>query len=138
MSNIVVVYLAGAIMGCTDGAANDWRHEIIDWFKLYDDVKFNNPMKRDYRGREDEDINEIVMLDKRDILSSNVIVVRYKEPSVGTSMETFFAWTLGKPIIVWADPGVRVSPWLKYHSSCVVENFEQCIDKIIVYGDYNE
>ena len=42
---------------------------------------------------------EIVEFDKIDIQRSDVIMVNYVKPSVGTSMEVCYAWTIGKPII---------------------------------------
>ena len=86
-------------------------------------------MIRDYRGREHSDYREIVELDKRDVRSCDIIIVMYTQPSVGTSMEVFYAWTLGIPVIVINESGKPVSPWLRYHSTTIVESKENAAEK---------
>jgi nucleoside 2-deoxyribosyltransferase len=118
------VYLAGSINGATDSEANDWR----DWFTSIWPWGVKNPMRRDYRGIEHQAVNEIVVLDKLDIQNSDLVVVRFDKPSVGTSMEVFYAYTLGKPIILWCDKDVTLSPWLVYHSTTVVHDKKALVD----------
>lgn len=139
------IYLAGPINGCNDDEATTWR----EWFKYCRDqlepevmpnggklpvrlegVEWVDPMSRDYRGRELTNYREIVDLDKRDISGSDFIVVMYTKPSVGTSMEVYYAWSIGKPVIVINESGEQVSPWLIYHSTTIVESKEECCDKI--------
>ena len=124
------IYLAGPINGCSDSEAITWRQ----WFKeesLRDiEVDFIDPMKRDYRGKELSHYREIVDLDKIDIRNADVIVVMYVKPSVGTSMEVFYAWTLGKPVIIINESKSKLSPWLIYHSTTIVTSKEACEDKI--------
>ena len=62
-----------------------------------------DPMRRDYRGREMECVEEIVEGDKLDIDISTHILVIYDRPSVGTSMEVLYAWERKKPVIVVAS-----------------------------------
>lgn len=116
------VYLCGPINGCTDAECNDWREAVTAHFP-----EAINPMIRDYRGVEDVAYREIVDLDKRDVRIADVILVNYDKPSVGTSMEVFYAWTLGKPVIVWCDPSARVSPWMRYHCTKFVHTLEDAI-----------
>src|SRR5579872_4741790 len=95
------LYLAGPINGCSDGEANDWRSEVKE--RLGDIYEFLDPMRHDYRGLEmDPGIAEkIVFNDMQDIFSSDVILANCPKPSVGTSMEIFFAFDqLQKPVIV--------------------------------------
>jgi nucleoside 2-deoxyribosyltransferase len=113
----VKIYLCGPINGCTDEEAAGWRDRVK---KMY--CTAIDPMKRDYRGKEAECYREIVDLDKADIRRADVILVNYDKPSVGTSMEIFYAWTIGKPIIVWCPPGAAISPWLRYHSTRIVNS----------------
>ena len=122
------VYLCGPINGCSDDEATTWR----EWFKKCGmDIRYIDPMKRDYRGKEHEDYREIVDLDKRDIRGCDAVVVMYVKPSVGTSMEVFFAWTLGIPVIVIDESGKPISPWLRYHATAVVADKESAKSKII-------
>lgn len=121
------IYLAGPINGCTDDECQTWR----DWFKSQEsNFDFTDPMNRDYRGREIDDYREIVDLDKRDIRETDLLIVLYTQPSVGTSMEVFFAWTLGKPVIVINESSKPVSPWLRYHSTALVRTKEMALEKI--------
>lgn len=113
------IYLCGPINGCTDAEANNWRSEIKNVFLRENCI---DPMVRDYRGKEAESYREIVDLDKRDVRQADVILVNYDKPSVGTSMEVFYAWTLGKPVIVWCRPDTVISPWLRYHSTVIVHS----------------
>lgn len=118
-------YLCGPINGCTDSEAMDWRHDISLHFPESID-----PMVRDYRGREHEDYREIVDLDKRDVRNCDVVLVNYVKPSVGTSMEVFYAWTIGKPVIVWCAEDASISPWLRYHSTTFVHTIDDAIAAI--------
>lgn len=122
------IYLAGPINGCTDSEANDWRERVIGYFQ-HGTVGFLNPMRRDYRGMEATSMREIVQLDKRDINCSDILLVRYLKPSVGTSMEIYYAWERDIPVIVWADP-VDLSPWLVYHSTKIASGFEEAMGSI--------
>ena len=114
------VYLCGPINGCTDEECKNWREEAKKYFP--DSI---DPMIRDYRGREDECVNEIVELDKEDIMGCDALLVNHPKPSVGTSMEVFFAWQLYKFTVVVCPKGVKQSPWMVYHSDYIVETFEE-------------
>jgi hypothetical protein len=124
------VYLCGPINGCSDDEATTWR----EWFKAnVPRVAFVDPMVRDYRGKESEEYREIVDLDKRDIRGVDVVVVMYVKPSVGTSMEVFFAWTLGIPVVVIDESGKPLSPWMRYHASAVVASKEEAAAKVAAW-----
>lgn len=121
------VYLCGPINGCTDDEACNWRQ----WFKTKHSYHYYiDPMKRDFRGKEAEDYREIVDLNKRDIRIADILVVMYTQPSVGTSMEVFYAWTIGKPVIVIDESGKPLSPWLRYHATTVVGSKEEALAKL--------
>lgn len=72
-------------------------------------------------------MNEIVDLDKRDVRNCDVVVASCPKPSVGTSMEVFYAWTLGKPVVAVVPDNAPVSPWLRYHSTKIVQTFKDAL-----------
>lgn len=113
-------YLCGPINGCTDEECKDWREAAK---KVLPETV--DPMVRDYRGREDECVNEIVELDKKDIDDCEAILVNYDKPSVGTSMEILYAWYRYKYIVIVCKEGTKLSPWLKYHSNVIVHSFDE-------------
>lgn len=118
------IYLCGPINGCTDAEANDWR-TLVKGLWPGDTL---DPMRRDYRGREAECYRDIVGLDKIDVAASDIILVNYDRPSVGTAMEILFAWQIGKPVIVVCRTDAVVSPWLRYHAHELVHSFPAAVD----------
>jgi nucleoside 2-deoxyribosyltransferase len=125
------MYLAGAINGRADAECRDWREEAKRIFKVW---RFLDPMARDYRGREAESVKEIVEGDKADIDASDVLVVRYDKPSVGTSMEIIYAWERGKPVFVVAAPGTNLSPWIRYHARGIFGSLEELAAGLVAAG----
>lgn len=121
-----VIYLCGPINGCTDEECKDWR----EFVKSRWNGKTLDPMRRDYRGKEAESVNEIVEFDKIDVVNSDVILVNYDKPSVGTSMEVLYAFERGKLVVVVAKEGTNISPWLRYHSHTIKPSFEAAIEYI--------
>lgn len=119
------VYLCGPINGCTDAEAKNWREYVKT--QLLDTL---DPMRRDYRGREDQCVNEIVELDKIDVMNSDVLLVNYDKPSVGTSMEVLYAFERAKLVVVVCRPETSLSPWLRYHAHKVAHSFDEAIDYI--------
>lgn len=116
------IYLAGPINGCTDAEAMDWREDLTARLPGHTVI---SPMTRDYRGKEDENVDGIVEGDKEDIRQSHIVIAYCPKPSVGTSMEVFYAYSaLSKRVVIYAPPGAPISPWLKYHSHVVLDNAE--------------
>tara|TARA_R110000868_G_scaffold282507_1_gene542808 strand:+ start:1796 stop:2281 length:486 start_codon:yes stop_codon:yes gene_type:complete len=118
------VYLCGPINGRTDAGCKDWREQAKE--NLPDTL---DPMDRDYRGRELEPgiAKEIVENDKTDIQSCDALLVMFDKPSVGTSMEVFLAWQLGKPVHVVNVSERPLSPWLIYHATVVHPSLKAAI-----------
>jgi nucleoside 2-deoxyribosyltransferase len=106
------VYLCGPINGKTDSECNDWRTTA----KSLLSEKFHvvDPMSRDFRGREDLNIQTIVEGDIADIDSCEFVLVCASSPSWGTAMELRHAFVSGKKIVAFSE-SESVSPWLKYH-----------------------
>jgi nucleoside 2-deoxyribosyltransferase len=121
----IKVYLAGPIFNCTDEECRDWREYAT---KKIVGTSID-PMRRDYRGIEEESIAEIVELDKLDIMEADYVLVNYGDippGSVGTAMEILFAWEQHKTVyIVTTQP--KVSPWLTYHSTLIFTSLDDAI-----------
>jgi hypothetical protein len=105
------VYLCGAINGRTNEECIDWRERV----KGLLDCPTIDPMARDFRGRERDEVGGIIENDKADIDACDFLLVNYMGPSVGTSMEILYAWERGKAVILVTSPGTVLSPWLLYH-----------------------
>lgn len=73
-------------------------------------------MRRDYRGHEDQNVEQIVNGDKYDIRACGVMLANCWQVSWGTAMEIHYAWSIGKQVLAVVQPGTRISPWLRYHA----------------------
>lgn len=124
------VYLAGGILGLSDEEVGGWRRRAITLLAAAG-LGALDPMVRDYRGREDDCAQEIVDLDKRDILEAAAVIVNAVRPSWGTAMEVIFAWERGIPVVAWVPAGTVVSPWLRYHSVAVVTTLEEAVAEVV-------
>ncbi len=109
----MIGYLAGPINGCDDDEANGWRQGFMAELPEHE---WLDPMVRDYRGREDDCVQEIVEGDMADIDTCDFVVAYCWQPSWGTAMELRYAFEKGKPIFAVVPKGMRVSPWLRYHA----------------------
>lgn len=118
------VYLCGPINGCTDEECKDWRDAIK---KTIGEDHTLDPMRRDYRGVEDEKYEEIVEGDLDDIKDCDVLLVNAPSASWGTAMEIREAFLQQKPIIVVHPVGMRISPWLRYHASKLFTTFDDAV-----------
>lgn len=94
------VYLCGGINGLSDSACKDWRETAK---AALADYRILDPMRRDYRGREDESVTEIIGGDKDDIDQSGVLLVNATRPSWGTAMEIMYAFPQGKRIVAFLE-----------------------------------
>jgi len=86
-----------------------------------------SPLRRDYRGREAENVQEIIDGGIQDIFGSDVLLVNAARPSWGTAMELFFAAKKHK-VIVTVCPDEHPSPWLVGHSTVIVKTFEKAFN----------
>lgn len=118
----MIGYLCGGINGLSDEDANGWRTKAKE---LMPEVEWLDPMARDYRGKESQNVREIVSGDLADIAQADVLLVWAERPSWGTAMEMVYAHQAGKRIVTYC-PG-RVSPWLQFHSSVVVASWNDIV-----------
>lgn len=72
--------------------------------------------ERDFRGREDEPNIEVEVVegDLDDINSCDALLSNFSTGGVGTNMENWYAYSIGRPIYAFVDLGRRRSPWVKY------------------------
>jgi len=125
MSDPKTVYLAGAINSCTDAEAHGWRDALTESLNSRAPLtKVLNPMDRDYRGIESENVSSIVESDMLDVQRSDLIACVMQRPSVGTSMEILYAYQLEIPVLVFWDSKEIPSPWLVYHATTFTDKDE--------------
>lgn len=118
------MYLCGGINGLNDSAAKDWRADATA--QLGDLFEIIDPMRRDYRGKEAQNVAEIVKGDLEDIAACRYILVNAERPSWGTAMEVAFADArLSNRVIVAVCSAESPSPWLVYHVTIVVKTFAE-------------
>lgn len=119
------IYLCGGINGLTDAECTDWREKVKrELDGLY---YFLDPMRRDYRGKEDESADAIVREDLADINVSSIVLVNAERPSWGTAMETFYAFRNFKSVYI-VCPHERISPWLRHHSYRICKSLSEAIE----------
>ena len=111
------IYLAGPIFGKSDDQCKAWRNASRQLIEAAGHLAVD-PMDRDYRMKEDCFIDEIVVLDKRDIDSCDALLVNANNPSWGTAMEVMYGYFQGKVICCFCG-GDSISPWLSFHSSAI-------------------
>ena len=121
------IYLCGPINGRSDADCNNWRSKAKS---LLEDLETLDPMRRDYRGRENEAVHEIISNDKQDIDESDALLVYFDSPSFGTAMEIFYAHSRGKRVVAVNASGNPVSPWVTGHVDMVFELLEDACKHI--------
>ena len=119
------IYLAGPINQASDAEAKDWRKHAAEALPEWEVV---DPMVRDYRGREDANVEAIVENDKADVLSVNLVLANCPKPSAGTSMEILLAYENSIRVVTVAPE--PVSPWVRYHSERVFQDLDAALEYI--------
>lgn len=125
-------YLAGPINGCTDDEAINWRDLAKSLVGAENCI---DPMRRDYRGKEDESVNEIVQGDLEDINNSDVVVANCWQMSWGTAMEIHYAGEHGIPVIAILPKDARVSPWLRYFTEGITHTIGDALEAGRAYSE---
>lgn len=119
------VYLCGGINGLSDVQCKDWRETVK--CELNGKFNFLDPMRRDYRGKEVDSVNEIVEGDMADISASDILLVNANKPSWGTAMETYAAFVSRKHYVIAFCDNDKPSPWLVYHTHKLVKSLEKAV-----------
>ncbi|MBN1269230.1 MAG: nucleoside 2-deoxyribosyltransferase [Kiritimatiellae bacterium] len=119
------IYLCGPIMDEHDGAARTWRQEAIR--ELKKDFILLDPMRRNFKDREVDSANEIVEFDLQDVRDADIVLVNYSKPSIGTSMEVFYAsHDLNKFVVAFAPYTFQnCNPWMVRFCTKILPTLEQ-------------
>jgi nucleoside 2-deoxyribosyltransferase len=124
------VYLAGPIQHAAD-RGKGWRARI----KQRDECDWRDPFDK-YDATTDEGAEwsdeQIVQNDLHMIDACRALLVHWEEvPTCGTPMEIRYAYERDIFIVVQTKiPTTRLSPWLTYHASTIVETFDEAIDTL--------
>ena len=124
------VYLCGPIMDEHEGVARKWRD--IAKSLLSDNFKLLDPMRRSFRDQEVDSANEIVEFDLQDIRDADIILINYSKPSIGTSMEVFYAsHNLGKFVVAFSLFLFEdCSPWMVRFCTKILPTLEDACSYI--------
>lgn len=131
--NMKKIYLSGPIMDEHAGYAREWRESAKELlgkkFHLLD------PMRRKFVDRQVDSANEIVEFDLQDVRDADLILVNYNKPSIGTSMEVFYAaHNLGKFIVAFSPFEFKdCSPWMVRYCTKILPDLEQAADYILTH-----
>lgn len=125
------VYLSGPIMDEVEGEAREWREKAKEL--LGEHFSLLDPMRRNFKDREVDSANEIVEFDLQDVRDGDIILVNYNKPSIGTSMEVFYAaHNLGKFVIAFSPFSyVNCSPWMVRYCTKILPSLEDATKYLI-------
>ena len=132
-NNLKTIYLSGPIMDEHAGAAREWREcaksLLAGRYRLLD------PMRRKFVDREVDSANEIVEFDLLDVRNADIILVNYSRPSIGTSMEVFYAsHVLGKFVVAFSPYEYRErSPWMVRYCTKILGSLEEAAEYIATH-----
>ena len=125
------IYLSGPIMDEHEGYAREWREQakilLGEQFILLD------PMRRNFKDREVDSANEIVEFDLQDVRDGDIILVNYNKPSIGTSMEVFYAaHNLEKFVIGFSHFDFKdCSPWMVKYCTKILPSLEDACSYLL-------
>jgi hypothetical protein len=147
------VYLCGGIKDVSREEASEWRTKAVNELEYQGnttilkilggpDVTRNidsitnfkclNPMRRNFRSNEWQSQNEIVTLDKKDIIECDILLVNATKPSWGTAMEVLFGFEKHKVIVAFtgSDNEKDWNPWLGFHATKLTKTLDEALDYI--------
>ena len=126
----MTIYLSGPIMDEHEGAARDWRNAAKGL--LGKDFRILDPMRRKFVDRQVDSANEIVEFDLQDVRDADIVLVNYNKPSIGTSMEVFYAaFNQGKFVISFSPfTFENCSPWMVRFSTKILPSLEAACEYI--------
>ncbi len=124
------IYLSGPIMDASEGAAREWREAAKA--RLGAKFRLLDPMRRKFVDRQVDSANEIVEFDLQDVRDADLLLVNYSKPSIGTSMEVFYAaHDLGKFVVAYSQLEYRdCSPWMARYCTKILGSLSEAVDYI--------
>ena len=127
------IYLSGPIMDENAGHAREWRVEAGRLFS--GSFRLLDPMRRKFVDRQVDSANEIVEFDLQDVRDADIILVNYGKPSIGTSMEVFYAsHDLGKFVVAFSPFEYKdCSPWMARYCTKIVPDLESAVRYIVTH-----
>lgn len=125
-----IIYLCGGINNLTDKECKDWREYVKKQMNQKYLYSFLDPTRRDYRGKEKENIGPVVNGDYYDIKNSDIILVNAEKASWGTAMELHHAFVNEKKYVVVFSSVENPSPWLQYHCHFFAKNIDEALSHI--------
>ncbi|MBS1371664.1 MAG: hypothetical protein HPZ91_17100 [Lentisphaeria bacterium] len=128
--HLKTIYLSGPIMDEHAGVAREWRECAKLLFGT--EYRLLDPMRRKFVDREVDSANEIVEFDLLDVRNADIILVNYSRPSIGTSMEVFYAsHVLGKFVVAFSPYEYReCSPWMVRYCTKILGSLEEAAEYI--------
>ena len=127
------IYLSGPIMDENAGHAREWRVEAGRLFN--GSFRLLDPMRRKFVDRQVDSANEIVEFDLQDVRDADIILVNYNKPSIGTSMEVFYAsHNMGKFVVAFSPFEYKdCSPWMARFCTKIVPSLEKAVEYITTH-----
>jgi nucleoside 2-deoxyribosyltransferase len=124
------IYLSGPIMDAAGDEAREWRSVVKK--ALSGQFDLLDPMRRKFVDREVDSANEIVEFDLQDVRNADIILVNYNKPSIGTSMEVFYAsHNLGKFVVAFSPFEYKdCSPWMARFCTKILPGLEDAVNYI--------
>ena len=112
------------------GHAREWRIEAGRLFN--GSFRLLDPMRRKFVDRQVDSANEIVEFDLQDVRDADIVLVNYNKPSIGTSMEVFYAaFNQGKFVISFSPfTFENCSPWMVRFSTKILPSLEAACEYI--------
>lgn len=125
------IYLSGPIMDEHFDTARSWREAVKE--QLAGKYRLLDPMRRSFRDRAVDSANEIVEFDLQDVRDADIILVNYCKPSIGTSMEVFYAaHNLGKFVIAFSPFAFAdCSPWMVRYCTRILPDLETALEYLL-------
>jgi nucleoside 2-deoxyribosyltransferase len=118
------VYLAGSIRDARDPFT--WRRNAIQelpkGWEAIDPLELGDGIFNENKG----DPQDVIDRDLKAIKESDAVLAMISQPSWGTGMEIFYAYSIGIPVIGWNPhpAGKLPGPWLRVHCKIITSDFE--------------